>query len=404
MIYAGKIEFIIKNELGTFTENAVNVQYNSELLRFSWILSNSVTYKSGSVSAVIIFIGTESGHNYALKTVPFTINVDNSLDFLDIEPPHENWFVDIEARISDLENNGVNNENYVSVDSQDTPIGNIISYMGNTVPENYLICDGSEYNIVDYQELANHFIKEFGSVDYFGGNSETTFAVPDLRGEFLRGSGGNSHINQGSGANVGIHQDGTTINAVCSHPSGDNTILLGSKMNKSVRNADYALSNSGFREINIDYTTTSYSAINEFIPRPTNTSVLYCIKYKSTCFIKNEITDKRLGYTDISNELILSADVNISTMKAYIENGIVSIRLSVNFAKAGAITFANIPEKYAPREDTLGIFYDETAVMIDDEITFARISNNGSIYCYIDKKPSMVVTFQFTYPLKTDLR
>lgn len=106
------IKFIVNNELGTFTENSVNTQYNNELLRFSWILSDSVTYKSGDVKAAIIFMGTESDRNYALKTIPFTIKIDNSLDLIDVEPPNKNWFVDIENRIFDLENNSVSDDDF----------------------------------------------------------------------------------------------------------------------------------------------------------------------------------------------------------------------------------------------------------------------------------------------------
>ena len=104
-LYTKNIKFIVKNESGTFTEDAVNLQYNSEFLRFSWVLSDAVTYKSGTVTAAIIFIGSESGQNYVLKTVPFTFKVDNSLDFLNTEPPVKNWFVDIEARLLSIENN-----------------------------------------------------------------------------------------------------------------------------------------------------------------------------------------------------------------------------------------------------------------------------------------------------------
>lgn len=99
------IKFIVKNELGTFTEDAVNTQYNDELLRFSWVLSDSVTYKSGDVNAAIVFLGTEQGRNYALKTIPFILKIENSLDFLDVEPPSKNWFVSIELRLIELENN-----------------------------------------------------------------------------------------------------------------------------------------------------------------------------------------------------------------------------------------------------------------------------------------------------------
>ena len=105
-LYTKSIKFIVKNELGTFTVDAVNLQYNAELIRFSWILSDSVTYKSSTVTAAIIFIGKESNQNYALKTIPFNIKIDNSLDFLDVNPPYKDWFTDIETRLLDLENNG----------------------------------------------------------------------------------------------------------------------------------------------------------------------------------------------------------------------------------------------------------------------------------------------------------
>lgn len=63
---------------------------------------------------------------------------------------------------------------------EDAPIGHIISYMGNNAPKHYLICDGTEYNITDYPHLAQHFMDEFGSYNYFGGDGITTFAVPEL--------------------------------------------------------------------------------------------------------------------------------------------------------------------------------------------------------------------------------
>lgn len=106
-LYTKNIKFIVKNELGTFTEDAVNLQYNNTLLRFSWILSDSVTYKSGNVAAAIAFIGIENGLQYVFKTLPFNIKIENSLDMLDIklEPPYENWFIDIESRLFELEHN-----------------------------------------------------------------------------------------------------------------------------------------------------------------------------------------------------------------------------------------------------------------------------------------------------------
>ena len=62
----------------------------------------------------------------------------------------------------------------------DGPIGSIISYYGRAIPKPYLVCDGSEYNIKDYPILAQHFEDNYGSVNYFGGDGENTFAVPSF--------------------------------------------------------------------------------------------------------------------------------------------------------------------------------------------------------------------------------
>ena len=61
---------------------------------------------------------------------------------------------------------------------EDTPVGHIMSFIGKTVPKHYLICDGTAYNISDYPVLAEFIKKEFGIVNYFGGDGITTFSVP----------------------------------------------------------------------------------------------------------------------------------------------------------------------------------------------------------------------------------
>ena len=181
-------------------------------------------------------------------------------------------------------------------ESAGTPVGEIISYMGNTVPENYLACDGSEYTISEYQELANHFIKEFGSVNYFGGDGETTFAVPDLRGEFLRGTG-TAARDTGSGSKVGVHQDATQ-NLSLGYDPQYKTFYHGATSNANEdydveRNCDKLVYSNNTTGRSVQTTDTyAGTGIRTYSTRPTNTSVLYCIKYKSTYFIKaNNITD-----------------------------------------------------------------------------------------------------------------
>ena len=98
------IRFIVSNDNGIFPEEAVNLQYNDNLIRFSWILSYAVTYKSGTVNAAIEIFGTQNGMPYSLKTTPFALKIEQSLDGTDIGViPPTNWFVDIESRLLALE-------------------------------------------------------------------------------------------------------------------------------------------------------------------------------------------------------------------------------------------------------------------------------------------------------------
>lgn len=183
---------------------------------------------------------------------------------------------------------------------EDTPVGHIISHMGTVAPKHYLICNGSEYNIEDYPYLAEHITKDFGSVNYFGGDGTTTFAVPDLRGEFLRGTG-TATRNTGSGAGVGVHQNPTTFPAQYSYIKGvggaTNTFFstrmdtgdVASDGNYGIRNSDKSIALKGaIKGLNIasDETNSSmtYASLSS---RPTNTAVLYCIKYEPTYYMQN---------------------------------------------------------------------------------------------------------------------
>lgn len=61
---------------------------------------------------------------------------------------------------------------------QDVPVGTLINTEGPQNPDHYLLCDGTEYNIVDYRDLAEAIKKVYGSYNYFGGDGTNTFAVP----------------------------------------------------------------------------------------------------------------------------------------------------------------------------------------------------------------------------------
>lgn len=164
------------------------------------------------------------------------------------------------------------------------PTGNIISFMGTKAPNGYLVCDGAELEISKYAKLAAHFEEQFGTKNHFGGNGTTTFAVPDLRNEFLRGYHGNKD-KQLSGE-IGIHQEGTYIPHFYLDNTNNNFALLnkaGTTGNTGFQNTDEAVKN-GIGELRFN-TFSGYDMnvgtelASHQIVRPTNIAVLYCIKY-----------------------------------------------------------------------------------------------------------------------------
>lgn len=261
---------------------------------------------------------------------------------------------------------------------EDTPVGHIIAHMGNSAPKHYLICDGTEYNITDYPHLAQHILDQFGTMNYFGGDGENTFAVPDLRGEFLRGTGTGIR-NSGSGGEVGEHQDGT------SHPYVWSGSSIGyGKSNLSPSNMD--LENS----INTKHLIANATAASErqqvisYTARPTNTSVLYCIKYEPTYYMNifglREKTVLWEGLSTNSNTITLSDDIN-NYDEIYIECG-------CNCVNQDFIIFINGQESYTRKiiDRSSSSNYTLTTITIGKDIVTASTSKAGgsswSFYIY----------------------
>jgi len=163
-----------------------------------------------------------------------------------------------------------------------SPVGTIISFFGYTAPSGYLACDGTEYAKADYPYLATHLADlddHYSTTQYVGSDSDH-FKVPDLQGEFLRGTGTNGHTNNGNGANVGVHQDSTYIKAVATGGSHEFWIATNNTDQTIVTNPDKQIMGTmGVDYYNRDIHSDNISTIEKQSLRPTNTSVLYCIKY-----------------------------------------------------------------------------------------------------------------------------
>lgn len=86
-------------------------------------------------------------------------------------------------------NIGVNEEMLELLDLLQ-PVGDIKASVLSENHGKWLICDGQAVSRTEYSELFDLIGTQFGN-----GNGVTTFNVPDYRGKFLRGLGGNSAAN-----------------------------------------------------------------------------------------------------------------------------------------------------------------------------------------------------------------
>ena len=84
------------------------------------------------------------------------------------------------------------------------PTGSIIMFGGTTAPAGYVICDGAAIDRTAFSDLFNLIGETFGE-----GDNSTTFNVPDLRGEFVRGWDSGRGIDSGRG--FGTTQNSTNL-------------------------------------------------------------------------------------------------------------------------------------------------------------------------------------------------
>jgi hypothetical protein len=82
------------------------------------------------------------------------------------------------------------------------PPGTILTFAGSATPAGYIVCDGSAVSRSYYPNLFTAIGTTYGA-----GNGSTTFNVPDLRGEFIRGLDLSRGVDAGRA--LGTYQSGT---------------------------------------------------------------------------------------------------------------------------------------------------------------------------------------------------
>ena len=154
-----------------------------------------------------------------------------------------------------------------------------------TAPAGWLICDGSAVSRTTYADL-------FASIGttYGAGNNTTTFNLPDLRGEFIRGSDngrgldvGRAHGSVQSGTLVGADVDGvSTTNGLGLYTINPSSgfDLLGADPTNAINLATYQTNNVGFLNLGPQAGGTYASRPDLFgISRPRNIAMNYCIRF-----------------------------------------------------------------------------------------------------------------------------
>jgi microcystin-dependent protein len=136
------------------------------------------------------------------------------------------------------------------------PTGAVNTFAMNSAPTGWLSCDGSLISRTTYSGL----FSVVGTL-YGVGDGSTTFNLPDLRGEFIRG------FDAGRGVDSGRSFGTAQADELKSHSHTISAPSFGTG------------SDHGWRDVTQSFNTRTTSSTGGTETRPRNIALLYCIKY-----------------------------------------------------------------------------------------------------------------------------
>ena len=135
-----KFNILYQTKGGIFKVEAIDVAYNDEEIRFNWLMDENATLYSGKILATVQLEGVdEKDKTYVMKTMNFSVNVEEALCEYGADGVYRTWATDIETRITDLEK--------VASSSQATFIGTTAEY--NTATSSGSIPSGMFVTLTD---------------------------------------------------------------------------------------------------------------------------------------------------------------------------------------------------------------------------------------------------------------
>lgn len=179
------------------------------------------------------------------------------------------------------------------------PVGAVLPFAGDAAPTGWLVCDGSSISRTDYVDLYAYIGTKYGA-----GNGSTTFNIPDMRDEFIRGASGTRPVgNQESDSFKSHDHTGSTSNSG-EHTHSGSTSSAGAHTHKYQRHLasrygvgidgewgqnkypEYDTSSAGNHTHKMNLNDAGNHSHNVYInnrggseTRPRNIALLYCIKY-----------------------------------------------------------------------------------------------------------------------------
>lgn len=183
-----------------FTIDGVDINNNYEKTLFRYDLSSDLmSFNTGNITRLFIGangnIGIGTTTPTALLDVGGDVNIDStgfiripSGNILQRPPIPSTGMIRFNSELQKFE--GYDGTNWVEIVDKDitspeltsVPPGTVIYVARNTAPDGYIKANGAQVSRTVYADLFAAIGTTFGA-----GNGTTTFTLPDLRGEFIRG-------------------------------------------------------------------------------------------------------------------------------------------------------------------------------------------------------------------------
>ena len=145
------------------------------------------------------------------------------------------------------------------------PVASLMAYAGNTTPDGWLVCDGSEINRTTYIDLYNVIGTTYGS-----GNGSTTFNLPNFLNKTFWGGSSSGSIKNAGLPNITGTVGATALNAI----SSTGCFYKTSNTNAGIYGSTSTANIIGFNAANSNSIYGSSSTV-----QPPAVQTLICIKY-----------------------------------------------------------------------------------------------------------------------------